>query len=150
MPPVLIDQVAALLADDARADVATLCTPIVDLAQFLDPNVVKVVRGADGAALYFSRAPIPWDRDAAAGSLVAQTSFDSALRHLGLYAYRVAALAQLTAMAPAPLERLEKLEQLRALTAGMRTVVGLAARPPGIGVDTPGDLERLRATVAPP
>jgi len=148
MPPVLIDQVAALLADDARAEIATLCTPVVDLAQFLDPNIVKVVRAADGSALYFSRAPIPWDRDAAGG--VAQSSFDSALRHLGLYAYRVAALERITAMAPAPLERLEKLEQLRALTAGMRILVGIAARPPGIGVDTPEDLDRLRATVAPP
>lgn len=144
MPPVLIDQVAALLADDPQADVATLCTPIDSLEQFLDPNVVKVVRASDGAALYFSRAPIPWDRDAAAGALGAQQSFESAMRHLGLYAYRVDALTRLTSLPPGQLERIEKLEQLRALAAGMRIVVGIAARPPGMGVDTTEDLERLR------
>ncbi|HSN71255.1 MAG TPA: 3-deoxy-manno-octulosonate cytidylyltransferase [Steroidobacteraceae bacterium] len=144
MPPVLIDQVAGLVADDSLADIATLCTPIASLEQFLDPNVVKVVRAGDGAALYFSRAPIPWDRDAAGGSLVAQTSHASAMRHLGLYAYRVDALARLTTLAPSSLEQIERLEQLRALEAGMRIAVGIAARPPGIGVDTPEDLEQLR------
>jgi 3-deoxy-manno-octulosonate cytidylyltransferase (CMP-KDO synthetase) len=144
MPPVLIDQVAGLLADDPYADIATLCTPITTLEQFLDPNIVKVVRAEDGAALYFSRAPIPWDRDAAGGSLVAQSSHASALRHLGLYAYRVEALDRLTALPPGALETLEKLEQLRALAAGMRIAVGLAARPPGIGVDTADDLAKLR------
>jgi 3-deoxy-manno-octulosonate cytidylyltransferase (CMP-KDO synthetase) len=146
MPPALIEQVAALLHADPRAEIATLCVPLTRLAEFLDPNIVKVVRADDGGALYFSRAPIPWDRDAATGSLAAQTSCVGALRHLGIYAYRVEALERLTRTPQGELERLEKLEQLRALAAGMRIVVGVAARAPGFGVDTPDDLERLRAS----
>jgi 3-deoxy-manno-octulosonate cytidylyltransferase (CMP-KDO synthetase) len=146
MPPVLISQVAALLADDTRADIATLCTPIATLEEFLDPGVVKVVRATDGGALYFSRAPIPWDRDGAAGLFATQTIHTGAMRHLGLYAYRVEALERVTRLPPSELERIEKLEQLRALAAGMRIVVGIAASRPGIGVDTPQDLDRLRAS----
>ncbi len=145
LPPALIDEVALLLEKAPDADIATLSTPVRSLHEFMDPNVVKVVTGAQGAALYFSRAPIPWHRDGAAVGLQSQTSFPGAQRHLGIYAYRVGALRRLTALAPSDLELTEKLEQLRALQTGMRIVVGVASQPPGIGVDTPQDLDRVRA-----
>src|SRR5690606_17613572 len=99
-------------------------------------------------ALYFSRAPIPWCRDGAAEGLHSQTRFAGAQRHLGLYAYRVAALRRLTSLPPSRLETLEKLEQLRALEAGMRILVAVARVPPGIGVDSEDDLARVRAELA--
>lgn len=145
LPPALIDEVALLLEKAPDADIATLSTPVRSLHEFMDPNVVKVVTGAQGAALYFSRAPIPWHRDGAPDGLQSQTSFPGAQRHLGIYAYRVGALRRLTALAPSDLELTEKLEQLRALQTGMRIVVGVASQPPGIGVDTPQDLDRVRA-----
>jgi len=145
LPPALVRQAAGLLGADPGADVATLGTPIGSLGEFLDPAVVKVVRRADGRALYFSRAPIPWHREGAAAGLASQTRFDGAWRHIGLYAYRVGALQRLAAAAPAPLELVEKLEQLRALHLGMAIVVGEAMDVPGPGVDTPEDLERVRA-----
>jgi 3-deoxy-manno-octulosonate cytidylyltransferase (CMP-KDO synthetase) len=147
IPPELINQVAQLLIDDPRADVATLCTSITTLEEFVDPNVVKVVSAADGAALYFSRAPIPWNRDSAT-SLTSQREFPESYRHLGIYAYRVAALLKITRLPQSSLEKIEKLEQLRAMQAGMRIVVAQAIAAPGWGIDTPGDLERARA--APP
>jgi 3-deoxy-manno-octulosonate cytidylyltransferase (CMP-KDO synthetase) len=147
LPPPLVAQVAALLERDARAQIATLCTPIASLHEFLDPNVVKVVMGNDSAALYFSRAPIPWHREGAPQGLASQTSYAGAHRHLGLYAYRVSALQRLTALPPGELEAAEKLEQLRALQAGMRLVVGIAAQAPPVGVDTQADLERVRAAL---
>jgi len=145
LPAALIDQVAQLLLDDANAEMATLSTPIVERDEFLDPNVVKVVADAAGAALYFSRAPIPWNRDTAPSGLTSQTSWPAAQRHLGIYAYRVGALLKLTTLPPSELELIEKLEQLRALQSGMRIRVAQAAQTPGPGVDTPGDLERVRA-----
>ena len=145
LPPQLIDQVASLLEHHADADIATLCTPITSVHEFLDPNVVKVVTGRGSVALYFSRAPIPWHRDGAAHGLASQTSILGAQRHLGIYAYRVDALRTLTAMAPSDLEVTEKLEQLRALQAGMKLVVGIAAVPPPTGIDTEGDATRVRA-----
>jgi 3-deoxy-manno-octulosonate cytidylyltransferase (CMP-KDO synthetase) len=148
VPPRLIDQVAALLDGDRTASIATLATPIDSLGDFLDPNVVKVVQGDDGAALYFSRAPIPWSRDGAAHGLASQTEFAGALRHVGMYAYRVGALRRITALPPSSLEQREKLEQLRALQAGLRIVVAVCAVPPGPGVDTEDDLQRARARVA--
>ena len=117
--------------------------------EFLDPNVVKVVTGRGSVALYFSRAPIPWHRDGAAHGLASQTSILGAQRHLGIYAYRVDALRTLTAMPPSDLEVTEKLEQLRALQAGMRLVVGIAAVPPPAGVDTEADIARVRASLIP-
>jgi 3-deoxy-manno-octulosonate cytidylyltransferase (CMP-KDO synthetase) len=148
LPPQLIDQVADLLASDARADVATLSTPIVSLAEFLDPNAVKVVSAADNSALYFSRAPIPWNRDGAKQDLLSQTQFAGAQRHLGIYAYRVASLRRMTSMKPSSLELTEKLEQLRAMQAGMRILVAQACASAGTGVDTEHDLARVRAIVA--
>jgi 3-deoxy-manno-octulosonate cytidylyltransferase (CMP-KDO synthetase) len=148
VPPQLIDQVAALLDRDATAAIATLATPVETLQEFLDPNVVKVVVAADGAALYFSRAPVPWSRDGAAAGLTSQRHFVGALRHVGLYAYRVGALRRMTAMPPSALEQREKLEQLRVLEAGLRIVVGVCAVTPGPGVDTEHDLQRARERAA--
>jgi 3-deoxy-manno-octulosonate cytidylyltransferase (CMP-KDO synthetase) len=146
IPPAVIDQVAQLLQLDMSADLATLCTPITSLHEMLNPNVVKVVAADDGAALYFSRAPIPWSRDSAPGDLMSQSSFSHAHRHLGIYAYRVRALLKLTQSPPGQLEQIEKLEQLRAMQLGMRIAVAPAAVVPGVGVDTAADLERARAT----
>jgi 3-deoxy-manno-octulosonate cytidylyltransferase (CMP-KDO synthetase) len=148
VPPSLIDQAAALLAGDPAAAIATLATPIESLHDFLDPNVVKVVVGKGGAALYFSRAPIPWSRDGAPGGLASQAEFAGALRHVGLYAYRVGALRQITALPPSSLELAEKLEQLRALQAGLRILVGVCVEQPGPGIDTEADLQRARARAA--
>jgi 3-deoxy-manno-octulosonate cytidylyltransferase (CMP-KDO synthetase) len=148
LPSQLIDQVASLLECHGDADIATLCTPIISVQEFLDPNVVKVVTGRGSVALYFSRAPIPWHRDGAAHGLASQTSILGAQRHLGIYAYRVDALRTLTAMSPSDLEVTEKLEQLRALQAGMKLVVGIAAVPPPTGVDTEDDATRVRASLS--
>ncbi|MGH8229523.1 MAG: 3-deoxy-manno-octulosonate cytidylyltransferase [Steroidobacteraceae bacterium] len=143
MPPALIDQVSELLAAERSAQIATLASPISTLEELLDPRVVKVVADRRGHALYFSRASIPWDRDgASAGS---ERRFEAARRHIGLYAYRVAALLHLAGLAPSPLEELERLEQLRALENGLSIVVGTAAVRPGPDVNTPEDLERVRA-----
>lgn len=145
LPPELIGQAAALLAAQPGAAVATLATPIATLDEYLDPNVVKVVARDDGQALYFSRAPIPWDRDGAASRPARTDRHQGARRHLGIYAYRVSALLALAAAKPAFLERRERLEQLRALQMGLVIVVADAVRPPGPGVDTPEDLARVDA-----
>ena len=147
LPPALLGQVAALLEQHANAAIATLSTPITSLHEFLDPNIVKVVTSRDGTALYFSRAPIPWTRDGASQGLSSQVSFTGAQRHLGIYAYRVEALQQVTALPPAELELTEKLEQLRALQAGMQLVVAVASETPPAGVDTESDLIRVRAVL---
>ncbi len=143
MPPADIEQTAALLS--AGADMSTLCTPIHDLAEFLNPNVVKVVADKAGRALYFSRAPIPWNREAAPSGLASQQDFHGALRHIGIYGYRVGALKRLSATPPCEPEQLEKLEQLRALWLGMHLAVGVAREVPGPSVDTPEDLKRVAA-----
>ena len=148
VPSRLIDQVAGLLAGDPAAALATLATPIESLHDFLDPNVVKVVVATDGGALYFSRAPIPWSRDGAVSGPGSQTEYAGALRHVGLYAYRVGALQGITTMAPSSHELTEKLEQLRALQAGLRIAVAICVEPPGPGIDTITDLERARARCA--
>jgi len=143
LPPGLIDQVASLLEQDSGAEIATLCAPIATLGEYLDPNVVKVVMRADGRALYFSRAPIPWRRDGAPAGLASQQEFHGSWRHVGVYAYRVGALRRLAASPPTSLERIERLEQLRALQAGVAIAVAAAREPPGPGVDTAHDLERV-------
>lgn len=144
LPPRLIEQAAHLLDEDAAAGVATLSAPVASLHEFLDPNVVKVVTARDGSALYFSRAPIPCTRDGAAGSHASQAEFAGAQRHVGIYAYRVAALRQITRLPPSDLEQREKLEQLRALQNGIRIVVGACIELPAPGVDTEDDLHRAR------
>jgi 3-deoxy-manno-octulosonate cytidylyltransferase (CMP-KDO synthetase) len=143
IPPAIIDQVAALLDADAEAAIATLATPVDSLAEFLDPNAVKVVADAKGRALYFSRAPIPWSRDGAPAGLATQQVFAGARRHVGIYAYRVGALRRLAFLPPAALEKAEKLEQLRALENGLVIRVADAAQKPGPDVNTPEDLQRV-------
>lgn len=138
LPPQLVVQVATALAADTDAGIATLATPVASRAEARDPNVVKVVCDAAGRALYFSRAPIPFDRDGSGDR------HDGMLRHIGLYAYRVAALQQLAALDPAPPERVEHLEQLRALWYGIPIAVTRATDAPPQGVDTQEDLERVR------
>jgi 3-deoxy-manno-octulosonate cytidylyltransferase (CMP-KDO synthetase) len=138
-----VARVAEDLAAHPEASIATLCTPIGNARELFDPHAVKVVRDAAGLALYFSRSAIPWERDA----LQLETTPDTAhcLRHIGLYAYRVGYLKQFTALEPSPLERLERLEQLRALWHGARIYVGLAPERPGPGVDTPDDVATVEA-----
>jgi 3-deoxy-manno-octulosonate cytidylyltransferase (CMP-KDO synthetase) len=148
LPPALVVQVAELLRLQPEADMATLGTPIHDLAEYLDPNVVKLVAAADGRALYFSRAPIPWHRDGAPAGLVSQQRCTGALRHLGLYGYRVGALQRLAATPPCHLEQAERLEQLRALWLGMRIQVDTALEVPPAGIDTPEDLDRVNRLLA--
>lgn len=148
LPPALIRQVAGLLAAHAEAALATLAAPIEALAEFLDPNVVKVVADTQGRALYFSRAPVPWDRAGAGHGLASQRRFTGARRHIGLYAYRAAALQRLAALPPTPLERCEKLEQLRALENGLAIQVADALERPGPGVDTPEDAAAVAELLA--
>ncbi|MGD9597271.1 MAG: 3-deoxy-manno-octulosonate cytidylyltransferase [Steroidobacteraceae bacterium] len=143
MPAVIIDQVAAALATHPDAAVATAAAPLVSRDEYLDPNVVKVVTDADGRALYFSRAPIPWDRDAAHGAVAGEEAWQCARRHIGIYAYRVGALLRIASLAPTRLERLEKLEQLRALEHGLAIRVVEAAERPGADINTPEDLAEL-------
>ncbi|HEX5339339.1 MAG TPA: 3-deoxy-manno-octulosonate cytidylyltransferase [Gammaproteobacteria bacterium] len=143
MPGNTIRQVVALLEAQGAAQMATLCTPIHALAEFLDPNVVKVLADHAGLALYFSRAPIPWNRDGAATGYASQQNWQGALRHIGLYAYRAAALHQLASASTCELEQTEKLEQLRALWMGMRIAIDVARETPGPSVDTAEDLARV-------
>jgi 3-deoxy-manno-octulosonate cytidylyltransferase (CMP-KDO synthetase) len=146
MPAEVIAKVAGALLDDVRSDMATAVAPIASMREFLDPNCVKALRAEDGRALYFSRAPVPWPRDGAAADQ--PVSFAGAWRHIGLYAYRVRSLLQFAAWPPTPLESTEKLEQLRALEHGMRIHLVRLAQSPPAGVDTPADLDRIRAVVA--
>ncbi|MGQ0587336.1 MAG: 3-deoxy-manno-octulosonate cytidylyltransferase [Gammaproteobacteria bacterium] len=144
MPPALVRRVAQLVAQDRKADIATLCHPLRSLEEWLNPNVVKLAMDRQGYALYFSRAPIPWQRDG--GTREAPVLPRSlAFRHIGLYAYRVAALKRFSALKPAPLEQAEALEQLRALAHGMRIRVGVTREPPPRGVDTEADLVAVTA-----
>jgi 3-deoxy-manno-octulosonate cytidylyltransferase (CMP-KDO synthetase) len=141
LPEALLNQVAATLAADASAALATLSVPLESTAALLDPNVVKVVTDLQQRALYFSRAPIPWSRDGQG----AQGDHGAAQRHLGIYAYRVAALQRLAALPPSRLEQIEKLEQLRALEHGLCIRVAPAAEVPGPDVNTAQDLAAVGA-----
>jgi 3-deoxy-manno-octulosonate cytidylyltransferase (CMP-KDO synthetase) len=142
--PVLIREVAASLAHHRDAQIATACTPIRTVEDVTNPNVVKVVLDDDGYALYFSRAPIPFARDAYAGGIRSVPRGLPAYRHLGIYAYRCAFLKRFARLEPAAIERFEALEQLRALAYGFRICVFVTRRAPHPGVDTPCDLQRLR------
>lgn len=146
MPPACLDQAAAILQQNEDADVASLYWPIELAGSVDDPNVVKVVFGDNGQALYFSRSVIPYPRN---------TDISTAMkagrvwnRHIGLYAYRAGALRTFSSMQPSPLERLEKLEQLRFLEAGRSIVMQQACQSIPTGVDTPEDLARVRALMA--
>ena len=170
MPAALINQVAARLAGDPQAEMATATAPLDDAAQLADPAVVKVVTCARGYALYFSRAAIPWGGDVAAGdsdsadgdaaddAAAGDSTDDSAAgdsaaagpataprRHIGIYAYRRGYLRRFAARGACALERRERLEQLRALWHGARIACVEAVQAPPPGVDTAADVERLRA-----
>ncbi len=147
IPPRLIRQVAKNLADHADAAIATACHPIADAAEMFNPNAVKVVFDQLGYALYFSRAPIPYARDAWAGASRPDMLPDNlpAYRHLGIYAYRCGFLAAFRRLKPAALEKVEALEQLRALACGYRISVAVTRGAPHPGIDTPADLEHARA-----
>jgi len=136
IPPAIINQVAELLAANPRADIATLAAKLDVAADLADPNTVKVACDATGRALYFSRAPIPFHRDAPT------TLTPASLRHVGIYAYRVASLRKLAGLPASRLEQIEKLEQLRALENGMEIRVGIAKERPLADVNTAADLER--------
>jgi 3-deoxy-manno-octulosonate cytidylyltransferase (CMP-KDO synthetase) len=152
--PALVEGVAAHLAALPDCAIATAAHPIVDPAEIFNPNIVKVVPDARGIALYFSRAPIPWARDAYQSSwpdvaaMPAPPAPAAVYRHIGLYAYRAGFLRRFPGLSQAPIEQAEALEQLRALWHGERIGVLLTAHAPAPGVDTPADLERVRALVA--
>ena len=142
-------QAAARALAESGAEMATLATPIADVETLFDPNAVKLVRDAAGHALYFSRAPIPWPRDAFAADRGTLPAGGHWLRHIGLYAYRAGFLQRFAALPPGRLERIESLEQLRVLEAGFRIAVALSPEPFPPGVDTPEDLARAEARFAP-
>lgn len=147
--PALIRAVAAQLASRPDCAMSTAAHPIGEMDEFLNPNVVKVVTDRQGSALYFSRAPIPWWRDGmAAGRAASALPEPAPLRHIGLYAYRAGFLLRFPTLEPAPMERTESLEQLRALWHGERIAVYVTDSAPAPGVDTPADLDRVRAWLA--
>jgi 3-deoxy-manno-octulosonate cytidylyltransferase (CMP-KDO synthetase) len=147
--PALIDAVARLLNERPDCAMSTAAHSIDELADLLNPNVVKVVLDARQTALYFSRAPIPAARDFTGKAWWdAESPLPKPLRHVGIYAYRVGFLRQFPRLPQAPLEQLESLEQLRALWHGHRIAVHLTDHAPGPGVDTPEDLERVRRLLA--
>ena len=141
--PALVSAVATLLLQRPQASMSTAAHPIHDLADFVNPNVVKVVLDAHELALYFSRAPIAWWRDGFAQGIKALPQ-PAPLRHIGIYGYRVGFLRQFPKLAQAPIEVTEALEQLRAMWHGHRIAVHVTPQAPGAGVDTPEDLERVR------
>jgi 3-deoxy-manno-octulosonate cytidylyltransferase (CMP-KDO synthetase) len=145
--PLLIDRLAGLLAD-GDAPMATLVHAIHSAADFFNPNVVKVVLDDSGYASYFSRAPIPFARDAFAQTRDELPAGLPAWRHIGMYAYRAGFLATYSALAPSPTEQFEALEQLRVLWHGHRIAVATLNEAPPAGVDTPEDLARVRALLA--
>ena len=140
-PAAGIRAVAQALAGD-DAPMATLATPIIDAQELFDPNVVKLVRAANGRALYFSRAPLPWARDAFAIDRQVLPSGTPFLRHIGIYAYRAGFLGRYARLSRTPLEQTESLEQLRVLEHGHAIAVRLTPEPFPPGIDTEADLER--------
>lgn len=143
MPPTLLIQVAQGLAAHPYAGMATLCTPIMSVDELFDPHVVKVVRNQRGDALLFSRAALPWDRDAFQHQPPRLETHAAHARHIGLYAYRVGFLQRYVKWPPCDLERTESLEQLRVLWNGESIYVAEAQEVPGHGVDTENDLNEI-------
>ena len=147
IPAVVIDQVAANLAANPTAGIATLCEPVLSAEDLFNPNIVKLVTDTQGMALYFSRAPIPWNRDEFARGRPANTAPVDARRHLGIYAYRVSLLHDFVQWPVAELEQQESLEQLRAMANGTRIHVAESLETVPPGVDTEADLELVRSIV---
>ena len=149
IPPLIIDQVAANLARNSQAAIATLAEPIEAVQALFNPNVVKVVLDAQGLASYFSRAPIPWGRDFVNMAWwknpgTTGTPGFAPLHHMGIYSYRAQFLHTFPTLSQAPTEQIEMLEQLRAIWHGYRIAVHVTRQIPGSGVDTPEDLVRVR------
>lgn len=147
IPPAIIQQTAVNLDCNKIADISTLCEPIKDIVQLNSPNIAKVVLDKHKYALYFSRAPIPWDRDnfpLATNSFSPLTGYN---KHIGIFAYRVEFLKKFVTWKPAPLELVERLEQLRALYYGAKIYVDTVYNISAIGVDTEADLAKVRALV---
>jgi 3-deoxy-manno-octulosonate cytidylyltransferase (CMP-KDO synthetase) len=138
----------ATLLRDSGAEMATLAAPVTETETLFDPNAVKLVQAGNGDALYFSRAPVPWPRDAFARDRKALPGGGHWLRHIGIYGYRADFLQRFAAMPPGRLEQIESLEQLRVLEAGFRIAVAVTPAPFPPGVDTPEDLERAQARLA--
>jgi 3-deoxy-manno-octulosonate cytidylyltransferase (CMP-KDO synthetase) len=148
LPPALIRAVAGQLETRKAAAIATACHPIHSAQEMMDPNAVKVVMDREGYAMYFSRAPIPWPRDAFSRNREDLPGDLPVYRHLGLYAYRAGFLKTYSRLAPAPVEQFEALEQLRALWHGHRIACAITDSAPEPGVDTPDDLEKARRAFA--
>ncbi|MES2980256.1 MAG: 3-deoxy-manno-octulosonate cytidylyltransferase [Pseudomonadota bacterium] len=146
--PVLIDAVAGLLEVRPDCAMSTAAHAIDTVEDFLNPNVVKVVLDSRDTALYFSRSPIPASRGTSNAAWWPASDLPRPLRHVGIYGYRVGFLREFPALSQAPIERLESLEQLRALWHGHRIGVHVTSDAPGMGVDTPEDLERVRGLLA--
>ncbi|OGT06703.1 MAG: 3-deoxy-manno-octulosonate cytidylyltransferase [Gammaproteobacteria bacterium GWE2_37_16] len=151
IPPIIIQQVAENLATRPSMQAATLCSPIESAKELFDSNIVKVVMDNSGAALYFSRAPIPWERDnfsAKSNNLVDTTLTSFHYRHIGIYAYRVGFLKKYATWSQCILEETEKLEQLRILWNGDKIHVAIAKAESPIGVDNLEDLEKIRKLIS--
>lgn len=144
IPPQLIQQVAMDLTQFPDASISTICTPIDTVEELFNPNVVKVVMDKQHYAIYFSRATIPWHRDAFMKDKASMPDATQYHRHLGIYAYRSSFLKHYSSLAISPLEQIESLEQLRAIWHGYRIHVSVAVEPPGMGVDTEEDLLLVR------
>lgn len=145
IPKSLIETTAKGLLKHPDAGMASICTPIHSVEDGFDPNVVKVVLDGRGMAMYFSRAPIPWDRDLYAKSQDVLTSAMPVYRHIGMYGYRVGFLNQYAEMSVSDIEQVESLEQLRALYHGVKIHMSVIAEPPGHGIDTPDDVARVES-----
>lgn len=145
IPRDLIELTAKGLLDHPEAGMSSLCTPIDSAEDAFDPNAVKAVLDNKGFAMYFSRAPIPWDRDLYKAGKDEITNIAPVYRHIGMYGYRVSFLKQYSEMQMTALEQAECLEQLRALCYGVKIHMGVIDQPPGHGVDTPEDVARVEA-----
>jgi len=146
MPPVCLDQVAALLVKNTDCKMASLCEPVATAEDLFDPNVVKVVLDKNRHAIYFSRAPLPWHREAFSDNArVLPSEPDLYYRHIGLYAYRAGFIKTYLTLAASPIEKAESLEQLRVLWHGNKIAMDIARETPGPGIDTEEDLQKVAA-----
>ena len=148
MPAACLDQVAELLANKPEAVMASLCEPIERVDDMFNPNVVKVVLGRDGEAIYFSRAPVPWHRDTFSSSPETLPPGELFFRHIGLYAYRAEFVSAYLKLATSPIEKAESLEQLRVLWHGHKIAMAVACEKPGPGVDTEQELALVESLLA--